>query len=328
MADSPLTDWTPVADRELLVLRARLLTRIRRFFDRLGVLEVETPILSAAASTEPHLHSLATEYHGPSAPPEGRLYLHTSPEFPMKRLLAAGSGPIYQIARVFRDGEAGRRHNPEFTLLEWYRPGFDHHALMSELEALLQAVAVENPPGVADRLTYREAFQRYAGIDPFAPLEALRTHAAPHAPPGSATETDVDYWRDLILVHEVEPCLGRERPCFIHAYPATQASLAQIDPDDSRVAQRFELYWRGLELANGFNELADAQEQARRFAADGERREALGLPQVPADRRLLAALTHGLPACAGVAVGVDRLLMALTGADDIRQVLAFPIDRA
>ncbi len=328
MTDLSSADWAPSATREMLAHRARLLARIREFFARRGVFEVETPILSAAATGEPHLHSFATEYHGPGAPPEGRLYLHTSPEFPMKRLLAAGSGPIYQIAKVFRDGEAGRRHNPEFTLLEWYRPGFDHHALMDELEALLQAVAAEALPVDAERLTYREAFLRYASVDPFAPLATLKAHAAAYAPPGAEVETDADFWRDLILVHEVEPRLGMERPCFIHAYPASQASLARIDPDDARVAQRFELYWRGLELANGFNELADAREQARRFAADAARRQTLGLPIPPADRRLLAALAHGLPACAGVAVGVDRLLMALTGVDDIRQVLAFPVERA
>lgn len=321
-------DWRPLASREMLAKRARLLARMRGFFAERGILEVETPVLSAAASVEPHLHSFATDYSGPGAPVAGTLYLHTSPEFPMKRLLAAGSGPIYQLARVFRDGEAGRRHNPEFTLLEWYRPGFDHFALMDELEALLQAVAVEDPPPVAERLTYREAFQRYAGIDPFAPVSALCAHAAAYAPPAGRRETDSDFWRDLILVHEVEPHLGRDCPCFVYHYPASQASLARIDPHEPKLAQRFELYWHGLELANGFNELGDAQEQARRFESDRERRATLGLSAVAADTRLLAALESGLPACAGVAVGVDRLLMALTGVDDIRQVLAFPIERA
>ncbi|KAA3627797.1 MAG: EF-P lysine aminoacylase GenX [Proteobacteria bacterium] len=320
--------WRPAADRELLIQRARLLQRIRRFFATREVLEVETPVLSSAAAGEPHLHSFDTPYHGPGAPASGRLFLHTSPEFPMKRLLAAGSGPIFQLCKVFRDGEAGRRHNPEFTLLEWYRPGLDHHALMDEVEALLRAVALGDPPAPAERLSYREAFQRYAGIDPFVALEHLKVHAASYAPPASDGESDIDYWRDLILVHEVEPQLGRERPCFVHHYPSTQASLARLDPTDASVAERFELYWRGLELANGFNELADAAEQAQRFKVDRQRRESLGLPPVPVDTRLLAALESGLPPCAGVALGVDRLLMALTGVDDIRRVLAFPIDRA
>lgn len=328
MDEQEPVEWRPAADRAMLAQRAQLLQRIRCFFSERGVLEVDTPVLSRTATNEPHLHSFTTDYRGPAAPTSGQLFLHTSPEFPMKRLLASGSGPIFQICKVFRDGEAGRRHNPEFTLLEWYRPGFDHHALMDELEALLHAVAFDDPPAPAQRLSYRTAFQRYAGIDPFATLARLKSHAVNYAPPGSDSESDIDYWRDLILVHEVEPQLGRESPCFIHHYPSTQASLARLDPQDPTVAERFELYWRGLELANGFNELADAREQAQRFAADRKRREILGLPLVSVDTRLIAALESGLPACAGVAVGVDRLLMALTGVDDIRQVLAFPIDRA
>lgn len=322
------SDWPPAASYELLVKRSELLRQIRQFFVEHGVLEVETPMLSEAATTEPHLHSFSVQYRGPGAPADGRLYLHTSPEYPMKRLLAAGSGPIYQLCRVFRDGEAGSRHNPEFTLLEWYRPGFDHHALMDEVEALLRRVAGDAPPLPAERLAYRDAFLRYAKVDPFGPMEHLRAHAVAYAPAGSGRESDIDYWRDLILTHEVEPRLGSERPCFLYHYPATQASLARLDPSNPEVAERFELYWRGLELANGFHELGDAREQAQRFVQDGERREQLGLPALPHDRRLLAALEQGLPDCAGVAVGVDRLLMALTGVADIRQVLAFPVDRA
>jgi lysyl-tRNA synthetase class 2 len=326
-------DWQPATTLEVLKLRARLLERLRAFFSARGVLEVETPVLSGAATTDPALASFATRYTGPLFPQGQTLYLHTSPEFPMKRLLAAGSGSIYQICKVFRDGEAGRRHNPEFTLLEWYRVDFDHHRLMDEtgelvMDLLAPSMSLQPP----ERLTYREAFQRHAGLDPFAasPDEfgrAARIHGI-SVSPELVSEKAPDAWRDLLLTHVVEPKLGQGRLTFLYDYPATQAALARIQPGNPPVAARFELYLNGIELANGFHELADAVEQRARFARQRQTREAEGLPAVPVDKRLLAALAHGLPDCAGVALGFDRLVMLASGARTIDDVLAFPLERA
>lgn len=327
-----VADWQPAANLETLCLRARLLSSIRGFFERRGVLEVETPILSTAAVTDPNLASLTVRYTGPGAPHGRNLYLHTSPEFPMKRLLAAGSGSIYQICKVFRDGEAGRLHNPEFTMLEWYRVGFDHHALMDEVEALVTEMLHERTDlGPAERLTYRRAFREYAGIDPHeASVESLRECALGHgAELAMGLEPDRrDAWLDLLLTHVVEPSLGDGRLTFLYDYPASQAALARVRTGDPPVAERFELYLGGVELANGFHELGDASEQQRRFQADNERRRAAGLPPVLIDERLLAALAHGLPDCAGVALGFDRLVMIAGRLRSIDEVLAFPILRA
>jgi elongation factor P--(R)-beta-lysine ligase len=329
----PESDWRPSATLEVLKLRARLLARIRAFFSARGVLEVETPVLSGAATTDPALASCATRYTGPLFPHGQMLYLHTSPEFPMKRLLAAGSGSIYQICKVFRDGEAGRQHNPEFTLLEWYRVGFDHHRLMDEtgelvMELLAPLMALQPP----ERLSYRDAFQRHAGLDPFAATpDDFRRAAGTHGiqvSPEMLTQSDPDAWRDLLLTHAVEPKLGQGRLIFIYDYPASQAALARILPGNPPVAARFELYLNGIELANGFHELADAGEQRQRFEAQLHIRETSGLPVVPVDEHLLAALAHGLPDCAGVALGFDRLVMLACGARTIDEVLAFPLERA
>lgn len=327
--------WRPSASLENLRLRAELLARTRSFFRERGVLEVETPVLSAAAATEPHVESFRTEFRGPGAP-EGRpLYLHTSPEFPMKRLLAAGSGPIYQIARVFRQGESGRLHNPEFTMLEWYRPGFGMHALMDEVETLAgMLLARPQSAATAVRLSYRDAFRRYAQVDPFtASLEELRNCAADHGIAALAFEVDPrDGWLDLLLTHVVEPALAEHPLVFLFDYPPGQAALARIRPaareGDADVAERFELYGWGVELANGFHELADPREQAQRFKRDRHTRRQLGSPEVPVDEHLLAALDSGLPACSGVAVGFDRLLMLAAGASSLEEVLAFPLSRA
>ena len=326
-------DWRPAAALEVLKLRARLLQEIRAFFSARGVLEVETPILSTAAVTDPMLASFATRYTGPLFPPGQALYLHTSPEFPMKRLLAAGCGSIYQICKVFRDGESGRRHNPEFTLLEWYRMGFDQHQLMTETgELVIQLLAPTlklNPP---ERLTYREAFLRHAEIDTHtASVTDYRAVAKRHGinvPKDLLEQNDTAGWRDLLLTHVVEPKLGLGHLMFIHDYPASQASQARIQPGTPPVAARFELYINSIELANGFHELADAEEQRTRFERQQNARAAGGLPAVPMDERLLSALEHGLPDCAGVALGFDRLVMLAAGAPHINDVLAFPIDRA
>ncbi|MDE2090086.1 MAG: EF-P lysine aminoacylase GenX, partial [Gammaproteobacteria bacterium] len=326
-------EWRPAAGLEALRLRARVVARIRLFFARHGVLEVDTPALSAAVATDPHLHSFTTVYTGPGAPRGRTLYLHTSPEFPMKRLLAAGAGSIFQLCKVFRDGEAGRLHNPEFTLLEWYRVDFDQHRLMDEVEALVRETleGLVNHLGAAERLSYGEAFQRHAGIDPYTATPAMLAKCARrldiNTPPGMGGQ-DLDAWRDLLLTHAVVPRFPAGRPVFVYDYPASQAALARVRPGEPPVAERFELYINGVELANGFHELGDADEQRRRFAANLARRRALGLAQVPPDERLLAALAGGLPDCSGVALGVDRLLMLAAGVDAIDQVLAFPWERA
>jgi lysyl-tRNA synthetase class 2 len=317
------TSWKPTAPLDALQQRADFLAAIRQFFAERGVLEVETPILSHHGTTDPHIESFRTD--------DG-LWLHTSPEFAMKRLLAAGIGPIYQLGKVFRHGEQGRRHNPEFTLLEWYRPGFSDGRLMDEVEALVRTLLSGHLElGEGLRLSYTEAFQQTLGLDPLAaPVTALAQVAAEHgiAIDMAADEALRDTWLELLMGMVVEPGLPAGHPVFITHYPARQASLARLDARDPRYARRFELFLGGLELANGFDELADAGEQARRFEQERQARRDAGQPDVAADTHLLAALEHGLPACAGVAVGVDRLLMLALGAEDIRQVIAFPFERA
>jgi lysyl-tRNA synthetase class 2 len=311
--------WRPSATLETLRARAQLLARVREFFAQRGVLEVDTPILSAHATVDVHIDSLRTT--------EAR-WLQTSPEFPMKRLLAAGAGPIYQLCHVFRAGDEGRVHNPEFLMLEWYRPGWDHQRLMDEVAALLEALGA--PPVAARRLTYREAWTTHAGIDPFAAsdaelADALRARAEP---PADSARLDRDGWLDFGMGLVVGPQLGRDAPCFVHEFPASQAALARVRPGSPPLAERFELFWQGLELANGFHELADAREQLRRFQADQARRLAAGKVAPPFDANLIAALEAGLPDCAGVALGVDRLLMLLLGLPDVASTMAFDWSRA
>jgi elongation factor P--(R)-beta-lysine ligase len=321
-------DWRPTASLDNLTLRSRLLSKIRSFLAERGLVEVETPACSAAAVTDPALDSLTTIFTGPGAPSGKPLYLHTSPEFAMKRLLAAGSGPIYQICKVFRDGESGRFHNPEFTLLEWYRLGFDHHQLMDEVLALMRYVLPKPLPDT--RLSYRELFQRHLGIDPHnASLNSLRGCAIERGVAGAdkLQISDSDTWLDLLLTHCIEPELG-SGILLIYDYPASQASLARIKPGRIPLAERFELYLNGVELANGFHELADAKEQRRRFQHDLDKRGWQNRPIPPLDEYFLAALEVGLPDCSGVALGIDRLLMCIAGADHIDQVLSFPIERA
>jgi lysyl-tRNA synthetase class 2 len=315
-------DWRPTATIEALRARAEVLAAIRAFFADRGVLEVETPLLSVATVTDLHLRSLSCE---PDSKDGRTLHLQTSPEYAMKRLLAAGSGAIYQICRAFRGGEAGRRHNPEFTMLEWYRPGWDHHELMSEIDELLAAVLGSRP---GERLSYAEAFAAHAGVDPHHALDSeLRERAQSHASRG-ADDLDREELLDLLLAESVEPKLGRGRPSFVYDFPASKAALARVRPGDPPLAERFELFVDGLELANGYHELTDPAEQRRRFEQDLAERRRRGLPEVQIDERLLAALDAGLPDCAGVALGVDRLVMLVLGAADISEVIAFPADRA
>ena len=326
------TGWRPGADWGTLRLRANMLAHIRAFFARRDVLEVETPALSAAAIPDPNLSSFAVHYTGPGSRNGQTLYLHTSPEFPMKRLLAAGSGCIYQIARVFRDGEAGRRHNPEFTLLEWYRIGFDHHRLMDETaELVAKLLAGRMPLSPPERLSYREIFQQHLGLDPHrvTVAELAASAATQHVPiPPGMPLTDPDPWLDLLLTHCIEPKLGQGRLTFVYDYPVSQAALARVRPGDPPVGERFELYLHGVELANGFHELGDADEQRRRFAAENAARRAAGWPEMPVDEPLLAALEAGLPDCAGIALGFDRLVMLAAGKTALAETMAFSFERA
>ena len=305
-------DWRPGASLETLRLRARLLEQIRAFFATRGVLEVDTPLLGPAPGSDPQQHCLDLDVPG-----VGRRYLQPSPEFAMKRLLAAGSGSIYQVCKAFRAGEHGPRHRVEFTLLEWYRTGFDYRALMDEVQALVCGL-LGRP--AAQAFSYGELFERHAGIDAFATDEATvwqRVAAAGIEPSPALRAAGRDAALDILLTRLIEPAIAPLGVVFVYDYPASQAALARLRSDQPALAERFELYVDGIELANGWSELTDAAEQRRRFEADNRKRQALGLPTVPLDEGLLAALAHGLPDCAGVALGFDRLLMLACGVDDI-----------
>jgi lysyl-tRNA synthetase class 2 len=325
-------DWRPSASRERLVERAGLLARTRAFFAARGVLEVDTPLIVNAPVSDLHIHSAEVSL----GPPPGsagadavRHFLHTSPEYAMKRLLAAGSGDIYQVCHVARGFEAGRLHNPEFTLIEWYRTGFALPQLMDEVEELVrELLGARAPRAPAERVSYRDAFQRALGLDPFsAELPALAACAAQAGFRGTAS-TARDEYLDVLVSAVIGPGLGRGGLAFLHSYPASQAALARLDPLDPRAAQRFELYGEGIELANGFHELASGSEQRARFELDNAARRRTGLPVHALDERLLAALEHGLPDCSGVALGFDRVLLLAAGAAHIDEVLAFPTSRA
>lgn len=323
------TVWRPAASINTLRERAGLLAAIRGFFASRDVLEVETPVLSHAGTTDPNIESFTSVFQSQGA---GRtLYLATSPEFHMKRLLAAGSGAIYQVSRVFRQGEVGRLHNPEFTLLEWYRPGYDLHGLMQEVgELVTQLLAPQLDPDSAEFFTYRDIFQHCLSVDPLTdPTAALVECAKEQGIDVSGlAPDDRDSWLDLLMSHCVQPQLGRHGLSFVYDYPASQASLANIRNGSPPVAERFELFVHGVELANGFHELQDATEQAQRFAKDQHQREQRGMPVIPADRRLVAALDFGLPDCSGVALGIDRLLQIKLGTKSIQDCLAFPVNHA
>lgn len=322
-------DFRPAASLEALRLRAELLRRARAFFEQRGFLEVETPCLSADVAVDRHLDPLSTVLPDDVRRPERgrRLFLQTSPEFHMKRLLAAGSGAIYQIARVFRAGERGPRHNPEFTLIEWYRPGDSYQQGMALLSDLAEALLAR---GAAERLSYAEAFRRHTGIDPqAASLDELdRAMATDSGGAPDFLPQDRDGRLDYLLVTRVEPHLGRERPLILFDYPASQAALAQVRPGPPPVAERFELYVDGIELANGYHELLDPAALIERNRVNNQKRQADGKPALPEESRLLSAMQTGLPDSVGVALGFDRLAMLAAGASSIDQVLAFPIDRA
>ena len=316
-------DWTPTASLATLRLRARMLETVRRHFAASGALEVETPTMVQAGVTDVHLESL--EVHRADGTRAG--FLHTSPEYAMKRLLAAGAPDIWQLCRVFREGERGRRHNPEFTMVEWYRLGIDHHALMDDVERLLRAlIETERPVGPTRRVTYRDAFVESLGLDPLvAPLDTIRAALSGKGidvPQSLAGERDA--LLDLAMSLAVAPAFAPDAITFLYDFPASQAALARIR---GPVASRFEAFWGGLELANGFHELGDADEQARRFEADRAERRRRGQPDREPDLRFIAALAAGLPPCAGVAMGLDRVVMIAAGADSIDDVIAFPVER-
>jgi lysyl-tRNA synthetase class 2 len=315
--------WRPTASLGALQRRAAMLAAAREFFANRGVLEVETPVLSAAAVSDPQIESLVTQVAG-----MGRFHMGTSPEYAMKRLLAAGSGDIYQICKVFRDAERGRWHNPEFTLIEWYRLEFDDAALMTEVETLIGCLLAPRRLEAAERLSYSAALQRHAGVDAHGASDDDLTEAARRHGIVCHAELDRDAKLDLLMGLVVGPRLGVERPCFICDYPASQAALARLKPGLPPVAARFELYMNGVELANGFHELVNAGEQRARFDQELALRRARGQVQPPLDEHLLAALAAGMPDCAGVALGFDRLVAVALGAPRLADAMAFTIDNA
>lgn len=321
------SDWRPSASLQVLQQRAKIIRQIRQFFYARDVLEVDTPALSHASVTDLNLRAFSTQFNDPSSPHVATLFLQTSPEFAMKRLLCAGSGAIFQLSKAFRNEEAGRWHNPEFTMLEWYRPDFDHFMLMNEMDALIGPILGTDK---ARRLTYQQAFMHVLACDPIAAdLAALQKLSTDLGYGDLANkEADKDVLLNLLFSQHVEPAISQDKPCFVYDFPASQAALARLNPDDPRVAQRFELYFRGVELANGFHELSDPQEQRQRFLQDNLKRQQQSLPIIAYDELFLAALESGLPSCAGVALGIDRLIMLALGCERLSQVLAFSYSKA
>lgn len=323
----PSPDYLPTASLENLQRRARILRQVRGFFDSRGYWEVETPILSRDIVVDRHLDPLVSSLEAePCNSEQPWWYLQTSPEFAMKRLLVAGAEAIYQIARVFRRGESGQRHNPEFTMLEWYRVGDQLREQMAFTAKLVDAVLGCGP---AEELTYQEAFLKYANVDPLlAATEEIRETVQQQGIlfPESLEVDDRDGWLDLLLTDVVQPQLVA--PTILYNYPPSQAALAEIVSDPLPVAKRFEFYWQGIELANGYQELRDPEELRRRNSMQNTARRRDGKETLPEESRLLQAMQVGLPSCAGVALGFDRLVMAALGAKNLREVIAFPIERA
>lgn len=318
-----MKDWRPSATREALQRRAELYAALRQRFAGRGILEVETPLLASAPVSDPNIDAIATR---PPLVGDHPFYLQTSPEFAMKRLLAAGSGSIYQICKAFRASERGGRHNPEFTMLEWYEVGVSLAALMEEVAAVI-GLALGARPVVS--MSYREAFELVLGINPhIASVETLRACAAQHLELNFDSD-DRDTWLQLLMSTVVEPSFDTGAITFVYDFPASQAALACTAADDQGqcVARRFEAFSGGLELANGYDELRDASELLKRIRRDHQQRTERGQPLPPIDRHLLAAMQAGLPECCGVAVGADRLLMLAMAASTIDEVLAFPLER-
>ena len=323
------TDWQPTARLEVLKLRSEMLQRSRQFFYERDFIEVETPTMSADTVVDRHLDPLSVILpDDPRAADDGRkLWLQTSPEFCMKRLLAAGARAIFQITRAFRAGEQGPLHNPEFTMLEWYRSGDDMAAGMRLLSDVAEVLFAR---GAAEVVTYAEAFRQYVGVDPHlasaAELQTCAQRLGVEAPASFAA--DRDDWLDLLLAERVQPHLGKSRPAILCDYPATQSALAQVRDCDPPVSERFELYVGGIELANGYHELLDPDILRRRAQIANRQRAADGKFTLPEESRLLDAMTSGIPSCCGTALGFDRAVMVAVGAKSISEVMAFPIERA
>ncbi len=320
----PAEDWRPGSTLELARLRAAMLSTVRRYFADTGALEVTTPVLVQAPVTDVHLQSMNVV----GERDERIGYLHTSPEYAMKRLLCAGWPDIFQVAPVFRGGERGRRHSPEFTMVEWYRLGIDHQALIDDVDRLLlAALRPHTSSAPSRRVAYRDAFRESLGVDPIdGSLEELQgAIALRKAPVPQSLVSDRDALLDIALTAVVTPRFPTDRLTFLYDFPATQAALARIR---GPVASRFEAFWGETELANGFHELSDAAEQSRRFESDRRARRLRAQPDLSVDERFLAALAAGLPDCAGVALGFDRLVMVASGVAHIDDVIAFPTERA
>ncbi|MGJ4729203.1 EF-P lysine aminoacylase EpmA [Luteimonas sp. SDU101] len=315
-------------NHDALRLRARLNRLVREFFDARGVLEVETPVLSRAGNTDPNIASFQLEFSGRVEGGPRTRWLRTSAEFPMKRLLAEGLGDCYELGRVFRDGEAGGRHNPEFTMLEWYRVGWTLEPLIDETAALVQAaLGLVGREATLRKASFREVYRDALGIDPMtAPVDELRAAFPGEIDPAGLTRDD---WLDLLMTHRIQPAFPPGQLLAMYDYPATQCALAKVvRRGEVEVAERFELYLGPLELANGYHELTDAAEQRARFERDHAVRAGRGAARPPIDEALLQALASGLPDCAGVALGIDRLLMAMLGTGAIADVLAYDFSRA
>lgn len=338
-------DWRPTCTLALMRLRAQLLADIRQFFAERSVLEVETPLLGHSIGTDPHLEFFTTEYclspgmecmpqtalEPVRRSPRQTLFLQTSPEFAMKRLLAAGSGSIYQIGKAFRNGESGRFHNPEFTMLEWYRVDFTLSQLMDEIAALINGLFSDQPLQETQRVSYQDVFVSFTGLNPL--VFSYQDYCA-FAIGCQLSEAvaicghDHGLWLDFIFSHKVQPHLGENALCLVHGYPACQSSLARINEQCDQITERVELFINGVELGNGYYELIDFKEQDERFDKELAVRQQQKLPVTVKDQNLIAALESGLPECSGVAIGLDRLLMLLSGIASIDEVLSFSIHRA
>jgi len=320
-------DWQTTLSWQDAQVRSKILQKIRMFFSDRDVIEVETPLLSRGTITDVHLEAFTSSYHFLNDE-HIKLYLQTSPEFSMKRLLACGYQSIFQICKAFRHEEFGRYHNPEFTMLEWYRIDFDHMALIKEVADLLQSVLNCDKP---TQITYQEVFLQVTSIDPLNTTKAellLFIENSNKMSDWLILENDIDILLQFIFTEIIEPTIGLDVPCFVYNFPSSQASLAKICPDDPKVAQRFECYFKGIELVNGFNELTDAKQQLLRFEEDNKKRLQDGKVEMPIDYRFIAALEDGIPDCAGVALGIDRLVMLAINANEINQVITFPIENA
>ncbi len=327
--------WRPSCDLKVIQLRAKMLAGVRAFFYQRSVLEVETPLLCHATGTDPQLDFFSTAYHHVPSKKEMKskdFFLQTSPEFAMKRLLAAGSGSIFQICKAFRNGESGRFHNPEFTILEWYRVGFTLPQLMDEVAELMVEV-LQGSYIINDiqKISYVELFEQTTGLNPLVFCqESYSLYAANNSISDAITLCGKDHsmWLDFIFSYKIQPILNDQSLYMVYGYPVIQSSLARINKDNSAIADRFEVFINGIEIGNGFFELADASEQEQRFDQENKSRAQGQLLQVDKDQLFLDALRFGLPDCSGIAIGLDRLLMIVANADSLNEVIAFPFDRA